>query len=663
MTGLSLALLYLVAAVLGVVVCRSLKLPPMLGYLVVGVLIGPNALALAQDSAGLRYLAEFGVVFLMFVIGLEFNLPKLRSMKMLVFGLGLTQVLLTVIGAMLGNLFLAWATGLAGIEWELNWQGALVLGAAMAMSSTAIVVKLMAERLELESEHGKRVMGVLLFQDLAVVPLLVLIPALKATGSEMATGMAWAGLKAIVVLTVLLWGGQRVMRWWLTLVAKRKSEELFVLNLLLVTLGLAWLTEHAGLSLALGAFLAGMLIAETEFKHQVETDIRPFHDVLLGLFFITIGMKLDWQPVVEQWWLVALLALGPTMAKFALVAALAKGFGAPSGTALRTGLYLAQAGEFGFVLLGLGAQHHLVGAQWVSPVLAAMVISMMATPLIVMFSNRIVMKLSSSDWLLQSVQLTTIAKKAFKADAHVIICGFGRSGQNLAHMLEGEGIPYMALDLDPDRVRQAAAAGRSVVFGDAARLQALMAAGLHRASAVVISYHDTPSALKVLRQIRSQAPAVPVVVRTVDDTDLDALRAAGATEVVPEAIEGSLMLASHALALVGVPMRRVIRLTRDARDARYGLLRGYFHGADDDGIDEREQARLRSITLPSASALDGERCDDLLLAQQGVQLVSLRRADGAVHAPSDTLRLQSGDTLVLSGTPEALARAEERLLR
>jgi CPA2 family monovalent cation:H+ antiporter-2 len=230
-------------------------------------------------------------------------------------------------------------------------------------------------------------------------------------------------------------------------------------------------------------------------------------------------------------------------------------------------------------------------------------------------------------------------------------------------MLEGEGIPYMALDLDPDRVRQAAAAGRSVVFGDAARLQALMAAGLHRASAVVISYHDTPSALKVLRQIRSQAPTVPVVVRTVDDADLDALRAAGATEVVPEAIEGSLMLASHALALVGVPMRRVIRLTRDARDARYGLLRGYFHGADDDGIDEREQARLRSITLPSASALDGQRCVDLLLPQQGVQLVSLRRAGGAVVAPGEALRVQGGDTLVLSGTPEALARAEERLMR
>ena len=302
---LELVLLYLVAAVLGVVVCRSLKLPPMLGYLVVGVLIGPNALALAKDTAGVKYLAEFGVVFLMFVIGLEFNLPKLRSMRTLVFGLGLSQVVLTMLATLWGHAMLVWGyAAIAGQVWQMSWQGAVVLGGALAMSSTAIVVKLMAERLELESEHGRRVLGVLLFQDLAVVPLLVLIPALGSSGEDLMAAMAWAALKAIALLTVLLVGGQKAMRWWLTLVARRKSEELFMLNLLLVTLGLAWLTEHAGLSLALGAFVAGMLVAETEYKHQVETDIRPFHDVLLGLFFITIGMKLDWRPVLEQWPLV-----------------------------------------------------------------------------------------------------------------------------------------------------------------------------------------------------------------------------------------------------------------------------------------------------------------------------------------------------------------------
>ena len=659
---LELVLLYLVAAVAGVVVCRLAKLPPMLGYLAVGVLIGPNAMALAKDSGGVSYLAEFGVVFLMFVIGLEFNLPKLKSMRKLVFGLGLAQVFLTVAGSVAGHFLLTWLFSFTGRPWELSWRGSLVLGGAMAMSSTAIVVKMMADRLELESEHGRRVMGALLFQDLAVVPLLVLIPALNSDGVDMVTSLGWAALKASVLLGLLLVGGQKVMRWWLTIVARRKSEELFVLNLLLVTLGLAWLTEHFGLSLALGAFLAGMLIAETEYKHQVETDIRPFHDVLLGLFFITIGMKLDWRPVFDQWALVLLLTLLPVLAKFVLVSTLARLFGAAPGVALRTGLYLAQAGEFGFVLLTLGAEQQLIDPRWVSPVLASMVLSMLATPLLILYSNRIVMRLSASDWLMQSVAMTSIAKRSINAEAHIIIAGYGRSGQNLARLLEGERIPYMALDLDPDRVRQAAAAGQSVVFGDAARLQSLMAAGLARASAVVVTYHDTPSALKILRQVQAHAPRVPVIVRTIDDADIERLRAAGATEVVPEAIEGSLMLASHALALVGVPMRRVIRVVQEQRDARYGLLRGYFHGADDDTVDELQTARLLSVTLPAAGSHLGQTLADQALHAVGVTVVSVRHAAGAVTTPDDSLVLAAGDTLVLSGLPEPLALAESKLL-
>ena len=659
---LALVLLYLVAAVAGVVACRLARLPPMLGYLAVGVLIGPNAMALAKDSAGVRYLAEFGVVFLMFVIGLEFNLPKLNSMRKLVFGLGLSQVALTILAALAGNAVLAWALTLLGHRWGLGWQSALALGGALAMSSTAIVVKLMAERLELESEHGRRVMGVLLFQDLAVVPLLVLIPALGSSPEVLLRELAVAGLKAAALLTVLLVGGQRVMRGWLTIVARRKSEELFILNLLLVTLGLAYLTELAGLSLALGAFVAGMLIAETEYKHQVETDIRPFHDVLLGLFFITIGMKLDVESVWLEWPLVLLMTVAPVLFKFALVTALTKAFGAAPGVALRTGLYLAQAGEFGFVLLTLASEHKLLPTHLQSPVLASMVLSMLATPFIVMYSNRIVMRLSSTDWMLQSVAMTSIAKRSINTEAHVIIAGYGRSGQNLARLLDGEGIQYMALDLDPDRVRQAAAAGQSVVFGDAARLQSLMAAGLARASAVVVSYHDTPSALRILRLVQTHAPRVPVIVRTIDDTDIERLQAAGATEVVPEAIEGSLMLASHALALVGVPMRRVIRVVQEQRDARYGLLRGYFHGADDDTVDDLQTARLLSVTLPVAGSHVGRTLGAQGLPGLGVSVVSVRRAAGAVTQPDDALLLAGGDTLVLSGLPEPLALAEKRLL-
>ena len=659
MTALELTLVYLLAAVLGVVACRSLKLPPMLGYLAVGVVIGPNALALAESSEGIRHLGEFGVVFLMFVIGLEFNLAKLRVMRKHVFGLGLLQVVLTMLTVTLVTLLLAAAMPRI---WGMGWQTALALSGALAMSSTAIVVKLMIERLEMDSEHGKRVMGVLLFQDLAVVPLLVLIPALGTTGEELAGALALAGLKATVLISVLLVGGQHVMRWWLTLVARRRSEELFVLNLLFITLGLAWLTELAGLSLALGAFIAGMLISETEYKHQVETDIRPFHDVLLGLFFISIGMLLDWRLVLERWPLVLLLVTLPVFFKAALVALLARGLGASWGISLRTGLYLAQAGEFGFVLLTMAQKNALVPPELLNPILASMVLSMLATPFIIMYSNRIVMKMVSSEWLQQSLQMTTIARKSINANKHVIICGFGRSGQNLARMLEGEGIPYMALDLDPDRVRLAAAAGDSVVFGDAARLQALMAAGLARASAVVVTYVELQGALKVLSHTRAHAPHVPVIVRTQDDHDLEKLQAAGAAEVVPEAIEGSLMLASHALALVGVPMRRVIRIVQDQRDARYNLLRGYFHGADDDTVDDMHE-RLSSFTLPLGAKSIGKPLGHLALHALGVRVVNLRRSSGKSMMPTDEVELQSGDTLVLSGPTENLAIAEQKLLK
>ena len=575
MTSLELTLLYLLAAVLGVVGCRFLKLPPMLGYLVVGVVIGPNALAFAQNSEGIRHLAEFGVVFLMFVIGLEFNLHKLKAMRHFVFGLGFFQVVLTIFIVTTVSVFLS---VMAPTLWGMSWQTALTLAGAMAMSSTAIVIKLMSDRLELDSEHGKRVLGVLLFQDVAVVPLLVLIPALNAPPEQLMTALFFAAAKALVLITLLLTGGQRFMRWWLLLVARRQTEELFALNVLLITLGLAWLTELAGLSLALGAFVAGMLISETEFKHRVEADIKPFHDVLLGLFFITIGMMLDWRIIWDRWGFVLFLVTVPVAFKFVLIAALTRISGATEGISLRTGLYLAQAGEFGFVLLTLGNQNNLIPPDWFNPVLASMVLSMMATPFIIMRANQWVMKWSATDWLQQSLEMTQLAQKSINTKKHIIICGYGRCGQNLAKLLRTQDIPYLALDLDPDRVNRALAHGDQVAYGDAARLQSLMAVGLERASAVVITYLDNASAFKVLALAKEHAPHVPVVVRTQDDHDLAKFQAAGASEVVPETIEGSLMLATHALALVGVPMKRVIRMVQAQRLQRYELLRDFDPG-------------------------------------------------------------------------------------
>lgn len=654
---LELTLLLLGSAVLGVVAFRMMHLPPMLGYLAVGILLGPHAMGLAENSHATELLAEFGVVFLMFSIGLEFSLPKLMAMRSIVFGLGMAQVVLTIAATMLFGWLIHFVLPPSV---QLGWQASFALGGALAMSSTAIVVKLLTERLELESEHGRKIIGILLFQDLAVVPLLILIPALAQNPADLPRTLGLASLKAAVVLLLLLMLGQKVMRKWFTIVVMRRSQELFMLNLLLVTLGAAWITEQAGLSLALGAFVAGMLISETEYKHQVEEDIKPFRDVLLGLFFITVGMLLNVRIVLENWWLVLLLLTGPVLLKFALIAGLARLFGASTSTAMRTGLALAQAGEFGFVLLNVVGGMKLVDPFVVQLVLASMVLSMLVAPFLIAQSDKIVMKFSANEWMMQSLNLTNIAARTMSAQKHVIVAGFGRSGQSLATLLSEEKIPYQALDLDPIRVQEAQAAGANVSYGDAARRESLVAAGIKRASAVVITYASTPSALKVLHLVHELAPELPVIVRSHDDTDLDRLKEAGAAEVVPELMEGSLMLASHALVMLGVPLRRVVHRVQRAREERYASLRGYFHGASDSG-EESDMVRLHSVPLGEQASCIGKCVRDLGLEDNGAEISAIRRGKVRLEA-APGMTLEAGDVVVLRGTAEEVARTENDLL-
>ncbi|WP_151449189.1 monovalent cation:proton antiporter family protein [Lacisediminimonas profundi] len=655
---LELTLILLGAAVLGVVVFRMLHLPPMLGYLSVGILIGPHALGLAEDSETTHRLAEFGVVFLMFSIGLEFSLPKLMAMRRAVFGLGLAQVVVTIAAA----LGIGWlASAVLPDYFNIDWRAGFALGGALAMSSTAIVSKLLTERLELESEHGRRIISVLLFQDLALVPLLILVPALAAP-ADIGPTLMWAGAKAVAVLIVLLFFGQRLLRGWFRIVVQRRSQELFMLNLLLITLGAAWITEMAGLSLALGAFVAGMLISETEYRHQVEEDIKPFRDVLLGLFFITIGMLLNIRLVLENWWLVLLLLVIPLLLKFGLIALLARAFGATAGVAIRTGLGLAQAGEFGFVLLNQAGGLKLVDPFLIQLILASMVLSMLLAPFIINKMDAIALKLSANEWMMQSVALTQIAARTMNVQGHVIVAGFGRSGQSLAKLLEEEGIGYQALDLDPERVHEARAAGASVSYGDASRRESLVAAGINRAAVLVITYADTPSALKLLHHAHEIAPGVPVIVRSYDDTDIEKLLAGGAAEVVPEAIEGSLMLASHALLLLGVPLRKVVHRVQAARGERYASLRGYFHGSTshtDEG--DHLNLRLHSVSLGERARAAGRPLSELKLHELGAEVTAIRRGKNRIAVMSATV-LEAGDIVVLRGDTEGIARAEARLL-
>ncbi|MFX1684735.1 cation:proton antiporter [Paraburkholderia sp. A1BS-2L] len=653
---LEMTLFLLLASVVGVVLFRYLNLPPMLGYLTVGILVGPQALGIVPNTAGAQNLAEFGVVFLMFSIGLEFSLSKLRTMRRAVFGLGLSQVMGTIAVALL--------VGLALAPWvHITWQACIALGGALAMSSTAIVSKMLAERLEIESEHGRNILGVLLFQDLAVVPLLIVIAAFGGSSASLVESLGMAAIKIVLALGILLIVGQKFMTRWFNVVARRRSQELFVLNVLLVTLGAAFITDKFGLSLALGAFIAGMLIAETPYKHQVEEDIKPFRDVLLGLFFVTTGMLLNPHVIWQHPFMVAAFVIGPVVLKAVTITALTRLFGASPGVAMRTGLGLAQAGEFGFVLLNLILDKHLVDPVLLQAILAAMLLSMLAAPFLIQNADRIVLRLSSTEWMQQSLMMTRIATQSIKQSGHVIVCGYGRAGQNLARMLEYEGLSYVALDLDPDRVAAAAAAGESVVFGDAARRESLVAAGIHRAAAVAITYANTQSALRVLHHIHELEPTLPVIVRTVDDADLERLLAAGATEVIPEIVEGSLMLASHMLVVMGVPMRRVVRRVEEMRDERYSLLRGYFHGTDDAGEDGHEQVRLQSVPVDARAEAVGRTLADLGLFDLGVEVTAIRRHGIRGVEPDPSTKLREADIVVLRGLPEQLAQAEELLSR
>ena len=650
--GFHSILILLGVAVVLAALFRYLRLPQILAYLCAGIVVGPYGMGWIPDLEGTRYLAEFGLVFLMFTVGLEFSLPKLMAMKSVVFGLGGAQVLISCL--VFG--FVAWL-------FDVPAEGAVVIGGMLAMSSTAIVMKLLTEQLEQNSRHGRHAISVLLFQDLVVVPFLIVIPALAGDIKQSVwTALGWAFLKSVLVLVGIFLVGRWMLRPFFHEVASARLREYFMLAVLLLTLGSAWVTEAAGLSMALGAFLAGMMLGETEYRHQVEGDILPFRDILLGLFFVTIGMMLDLGAMQELWPWVLVSVVAIVVFKTLLILGLGKLFAMETGVALRTGLVLSQVGEFAFALILQANQYQLFSARVSKIILASIILSMMLAPLVVRYNGRIAKKLVPSYTRAREGNLGVIRAEA-GAGKHVIVCGYGRSGQNLAWMLEQEGINYLALDLDPVRVRDARDAGKPVVYGDAVRRDVLDAAGLHRATALAISFYDVSLALKILETTRLQRPDMPVIVRTMDDAALEKLKAAGATEVVPESLEGSLMMGSHLLLLMGVPVSRIVRHVRNVRTDRYRMLRGFFHGVDiDEGKESAYQERLHSITLPSGAGAVGKLISELHLEQAGVSVSAVRRGGIRGPEPAPETRLTAGDVLVLYGAPESLEQAEKILL-
>ncbi len=649
-------IIVLFAAVLVTTVLRRLRLPPILGYLLVGTIVGPYGLDWIDDSQNIIQLAEFGVVFLMFTIGLEFSLPKLIALRHSVLGLGGLQVLLTSIVA-----------GALAFWHGFDITASLVIAATIAMSSTAIVSKQLKDQLELNQPYAKNAIGVLLFQDLAVIPFLILIPSLANGQHDVWAPLFLSLVKACVVLLIMLSLGRWVLRPLFQEIAKARSLELFTLTVLLVTLAAAWLTEVSGLSLALGAFLSGMMLGETEYRHQIEVEIRPFRDILLGLFFICTGMLLNYQILDKAWLPLLMLIALITIIKAAIIYGSARLLRINNKNSLQTALILAQGGEFGFALLSLALSDQVIPVGTGQVILAALVFSMAISPFLIRYHEPIANFLLKQKKKPERAAPHTLPQETLQrvstVQNHIIICGYGRVGQNMARFLALENFEIIAVDMDPKRVIDAELAGHTVVYGDSGNLSLLKSIGLEKARALVFSFVDGHTVLNILPQIRLELPNLPVLVRTVDDSQLTLYQKAGATEVVPETLEASLMLSFQTMILLHIPPRKAIRHLMHARKNRYQLLHEYFPGEElEDNSDfTPEKKQLAVVTLDDNAYAVGVRVKDLAL--EDVALTAVRRGGIRGDEPSPDTELKGQDVLILYGTPQQLARAEKKLLQ
>ena len=651
--SLGQVLILLLATVLVVALGRRIGLPPLLGYVIAGIVLGPHAFALMPNGSQTQALAEIGVVFLLFTLGLEISFPRMIAMRREVFGLGLAQTLVVATaGALITHAF-----GIA-------WPSALVLGGALAMCSTAIVLAQLGEQDELNRKHGRLSFAVLLFQDLAVVPLLVVASVLAQGRAGFSGAMVWRLVAlAVLALIAVLAIGRWLLRPLLYAIAHSRLRELFTLAALLVVLTSAWITQQLGLSMALGAFLAGMMLAETEYRHQIEAVIRPFRELLLGLFFISVGMLLDLRVLYAHFLSVMGLLILSMSAKALLSAITARAFEPSLFKALRTGLVLAGGGEFGVALLTILARgENLVPARAAQLLLATVVLGMIMSPVVIRYNRRIARALLREHGPPRS---TTQRADAITSDLarreHVILCGFGRVGRYLARVLVSQGFEFLGIDLDPANVRAARLAGEPVVWGDSGDDELLRNLGVDLASVVIVTFADKAPALAVVRAVRRLRTDVPVLVRTQDDTQLAELSAAGATEVVPETFEASLTLVSQALTLLQLPAPQVTHVIDTIRRQRYATLRTLPASARlEDNVEPVEL--LHSVVLPPRAWAVGRRLEEVRSHGAEVAFTAIRRQGITGREPAGDTELREGDVVIIYGLPAALERAEAVLL-
>ena len=541
---------------------RRFQASAVLGYLVAGSAIGPHGLDLLREPRAVTALADLGVIFLLFSIGLGLSVERLTSLRRYVFGLGTLQVVITTLAITL-------TLRLAGVSGD----AALVLGAGLALSSSAIVLQMLVERREIATMQGRVAFAVLLLQDLAVVPLLTLVPLLPGTGPGLGVALGLAFLKAVAALVLIVAIGRLALRPVLRAVARGGTPELFIGIVLLLVLGIGWLTQQAGLSMALGAFLAGLLVAETEYRPQVESDVQPFRGILLALFFMTVGMGIDAGLLWRHAPSLAGLLVGLLIGKALILAGLCRAFGLSAAMGVGIGLMLAQGGEFAFVLFTLASGRGVLSAEAAQVAILIVGLSMAATPALLTAARAVFRRLQHA-----AGTAAALAHETRELRDHVVIAGFGRVGQTLALLLESRVIPYVALDLDAERVAEARRRALPVYFGDASRAEVLKAAGVEQASMAAITLDQPEAAARGVQVLRAMCPTLPVLVRARDVAQAEQLAGAGATDVVPEVVEGSLQLGEMLLRRLGVSRDEVDQVLDEFRGRTYARLSNVISG-------------------------------------------------------------------------------------
>ncbi len=553
------ALIILAAAILFVPLFQRMKVSPVLGYLAAGLAIGPHGLGLIAEIGGARLLAEFGVIFLLFAIGLELPVARLMAMRRYILGLGLTQVAVTSL-----------VIGLIALAFSQGAVAALVLGGALALSSTAAVLQHLVERGEVTARYGRAAIGVLLFQDLAVIPLLVLLPLLAGAEEGLVQVLGFAALKAAGVLVAIVVIGRFVIRPVYRLIAGTRNPELFAATSIFVALGTGWATEHAGMSMALGAFLAGLMLADSEYRHQIEADIQPFRGLFLGLFFMAVGMAVDLGRLASNPGIVLGLAAALLVGKAAILTGLGLLLRLELALAVRVGLLLAQCGEFAFVIGGFAVFQGVLDQDVAQIVFLVVAVTMATTPLLAVLGRRWSRMLER-----RTAHGAHHAESGGPLDGHVVIAGFGRVGRTVAELLTAQGVSYVALDQDPARVAEGRADGLPVYYGDASRAEVMSAVGGGRARVVAVTLDKPGPAERAVEALRHGYPKVPVVARGRDMADLSRLEEAGATEVVPEALEGSLRLGATVLRLAGAADDDIQETLNRFREDDYARLKPF----------------------------------------------------------------------------------------